>query len=140
MAEKKVAKKTSVVISDQNVLENSSLPAKEKLKRAHFNAFVKDFLKFLKEYSVIGIAMGLVIGAAVNTLVQSIVSGLITPFIQLIAPADFLKNLSYKVDGVTFAIGPIINALINFLIVALLFFLFTRVFLKKKEITKDSFK
>jgi len=98
--------------------------------------FANEFMEFLREYSILGIAMGLVIGGAVTTLVQSIVNGLITPLIQLIVPAGLLKDLVYTVGTVEFKIGPVIDALLNFIIVALLFFIFVKVIFKKDKVSK----
>jgi len=46
--------------------------------------FIKGLLAFLKEYSVIGLAIGLIIGQASKDLVDAMVNGLFMPLIQLI--------------------------------------------------------
>jgi len=109
-------------------------------KKKKVNLFLKEFLQFLKEYSILGVAVGLVIGAAVNSLVQSIVTGLITPMIQLLLPSGFLKTLVYTYNGVTFQFGPVIDAFLNFLIIAFLFFFFAKVFFRQQSVSKDIFK
>ena len=64
--------------------------------------------------------------------------GLISPLIQLIMPTDALKMMFYEVNGVRFQYGIVINATINFIIIALLFFLFVKIVMKQPKVTKDS--
>jgi large conductance mechanosensitive channel len=111
---------------------------KEKALKAH--GFAKEFRDFLKEYKIVGIAAGLVIGSAVTALVQSIVVGLITPALQLLIKADSWKSLVFEYDGVVFQVGTIVSALINFVAVALLFFLFVKLVLRHEKVTQDALK
>lgn len=99
-----------------------------------------EFKDFLKDYKILGIAAGLVIGSAVTTLTGTIVAGLITPALQLLIPSDSIKSLVFPVGAVTFQVGAVVSAIINFVIVALLFFLFVKIFLKQEKVTRDSFK
>jgi large conductance mechanosensitive channel len=108
-----------------------------KEKAAQARGVLNEFREFLKEYKIIGIAAGLVIGSAVTALVQSIVVGLITPAIQLLFSAEALKGMVFQVNGVTFQPGLVISAVINFLIIALLFFVMVKFLLKKEKVTKD---
>lgn len=108
----------------------------EKAEQKKKVKFFKEFKEFLNEYKILGIAAGLVIGAAVTTLVQSIVGGLITPAFQLLIPSDQIKSLAFQYNGVVFQVGVVLNAFINFLVVALLFFIFAKFFLKKEKVTK----
>ena len=109
--------------------------AKEKANRAQ--GLMKEFKEFLNEYKILGIAAGLVIGSAVTSVTQSLVVGLITPLIQLLIPLDSFKNMIYEINGVKFQYGIVISAFINFVVVALLFFLFVKFFMKKDKVTKD---
>jgi large conductance mechanosensitive channel len=109
---------------------------KEHAKRV--GGVMAEFKDFLKEYKILGIAAGLVIGSAVTTLTTSIVSGLIMPALQLLIPSEAIKSLVFYVGSVTFKVGDVISSLINFIIIALLFFLFVKVFMKKPKVTKDA--
>lgn len=90
-----------------------------------------EFIEFLSHYSVVGVAIGIVIGGAINSLIQSFVAGVITPLLQLLIPSTTFKDFVVKYNGVTFAFGPLINAFINFVIVALLVFLTVKYLLFK---------
>ena len=111
--------------------------AKKSAQKAQ--GLMTEFKDFLKEYKVLGIAAGLVIGTAVSTLTQALVVGIITPLIQLILPAqESWKSMTFTVNGTDFRVGMVVAATINFLVVALLFFIFVKVFLKKDKVTKDA--
>ena len=109
----------------------------EVLRVEEAKGLMGEFKEFLNEYKILGIAAGLVIGSAVTALTQSLVVGLITPLLQLVMPADSFKNMVYTVNDVKFQYGMVINALINFVVVAILFFIFVKVFMKKSKVTKD---
>jgi large conductance mechanosensitive channel len=85
---------------------------------------IKGFREFILRGNVIDLAVAVVIGAAFTAIVNVIVSGFITPFIGLVFQTGNLNDLVVSVPtlfgGVSeFAIGSIIEAIINFLIVAL---------------------
>jgi len=103
--------------------------AKDNGKFKNLKAVVKirdikdEFMVFLWEYSVVGLAIGVIIGGAVNAFVQSFVNGVLTPLIQVIFPFQEIKNLAYTYNGVTFSFGPLISAFLNLLLVAMIIFL-----------------
>lgn len=105
----------------------------EKKKKAAHLVVMREFSDFLREYKILGIAAGLVIGSAVTTLTQSIVAGLITPLLQMLIPVDSLKSLVFNVNGANFQVGFVVSAFINFLVVALMFFIFAKIFMKKEK-------
>jgi len=117
-------------------MSKENMTKKEKKKEAVHVAMMHEFRDFLKEYKILGIAAGLVIGSAVTTLTQSIVVGLITPLLQMLIPSDQLKTLVFNVNGANLQIGLILTAFINFLVVALMFFIFVKVFMRKEKVTK----
>lgn len=117
-------------MANKKKAENKKEEVKKKV------TFMEEFKEFLSEYKILGIAAGLVIGAAVTSLVQSIVGGLVTPALQLLIPSESIKTLIYEYRGVEFKIGDIVNALINFFVISLLFFSFAKFFLKKEKVGK----
>jgi large conductance mechanosensitive channel len=95
--------------------------------------FLKGLLSFLKEYSVLGLAIGLIIGQASKDLVDSIVNGLFMPLIKLIISQENFDNLSFVVKDVTFQLGMVISSFLTFLIVMTLLY-----FIVKKIIKNDN--
>jgi len=97
---------------------------------------LKDFMQFLKSYGVIGLAIAVIIGGKLNELVTSIVSDLLMPL--LFQPAlkaanvDDIRKLSY--NGIFY--GKVVGTLIDFLIVAFVVFLFSKIVLKEEIVSK----
>lgn len=97
-----------------------------------------EFMKFLKEYSVIGLAIGVIIGSKAGELVKAIVDGLLMPFVTplLAAAGGDWQTAKWAVGPFEFAFGAVLSSLINFLIVAFLVFLFAKKVLKEETVAK----
>ncbi len=80
------------------------------------------FKKFLVRGNVVDLAIGVVIGAAFAAVITSVVKGIITPLIGLLVGAPDLSALNTEVGGQTFLIGDVLNALISFLLVAVVLY------------------
>lgn len=80
----------------------------------------KGFKEFLLRGNVIDLAVAVVIGAAFNAVVEKVVATLINPLIGMAFKANSLDD-ALKIglpNGDSVAIGALIGAIINFLIVA----------------------
>lgn len=95
---------------------------------------VRGFVHFISQYGILPLAIGVVVGNAVNDLVKSLVDGLITPFISLIAPEAKLQTIQFVFRGSTFKVGMVINAVLSFLVVALVVYFGVRVILRRDEL------
>ena len=91
-----------------------------------------EFMKFLKEYGVIGLAIGVIIGSKAGELVKAIVDGLLMPIVGLLLPSGDWQKL---VIG-PFQIGLVLAALVNFVIIAMLVFWFAKKVLKEEQVAK----
>jgi large conductance mechanosensitive channel len=97
---------------------------------------LKDFVGFLKQYGVIGLAIAVVIGGKLNELVSSLVNDLLMPL--LFQPAlkaanvDDIRKLS--LGGVLY--GKVLGSFIDFLIVALVVYLFAKYVLREEVVGK----
>lgn len=97
-----------------------------------------EFLKFLKEYGVIGLAIAVIIGGKAGELVKAVVDGVLMPFVNPIlssAGGDW-QTATLDLGPFHFAIGAVLSALINFLVVAWLVFWFSKKVLKEEQVTK----
>ena len=92
----------------------------------------KEFLAFLKEYGIIGLAIAVIIGGKAGELVKSIVDGLLMPIVAMATGGTDLASLNTE----TFKFGDVLSGLINFLIVAFLVFLFAKMVLKEEKVVK----
>ena len=99
---------------------------------------LKEFGDFIKRGNVLDLATAVVIGAAFTGIVTSIVEYLINPLIGMICGGINLKtSLMVSVGDATFCFGAVLQAIIEFLIIALAVFLIlklvTKLIKKKPE-------
>jgi large conductance mechanosensitive channel len=83
----------------------------------------KEFREFITRGNVIDLAVAVIIGLAFTAIINAIVSGLITPLIGMIGGNDF-SDLDFTINGSTFEYGQVINAVIQFLLIAAAVFFF----------------
>ncbi len=101
--------------------------------------FFDEFKAFAFKGNVIDLAVGVIIGAAFKAIVDSLVNDVISPLLGLFVKND-LAELQVEIWGVSLKYGSFITAIINFLIMAFIIFLFvkflnrlTALAIKKKE-------
>jgi large conductance mechanosensitive channel len=85
---------------------------------------MKDFKAFLLRGNLVDMAVGIVIGVAFAAVVAAFVADLITPLIAAIGGQPNFANLTFTVNGSVFHYGAFINAVLSFLIIALVVFFF----------------
>ena len=83
----------------------------------------KEFRDFIARGNVIDLAVAVVIGIAFGAVINTFVEGMITPLIGMIGNRDF-SELDFTVRGSTFTYGNVINAVIQFLLIAAAVFFF----------------
>jgi large conductance mechanosensitive channel len=91
------------------------------------SSFINEFVKFLKTFGIIGLALALVIGQVSSSLVSSLVDDIINPLVGLFLPAGNLNDLSVMTVNIfgalsVFKIGHLISEIINFVIIVLVIF------------------
>ncbi len=97
---------------------------------------IKEFIAFLKNYGVIGLAIAVIIGGKLNALVSSFVNDLLTPL--LLQPAlnaaqvANIQELSY--NGILY--GKVLGSLIDFFVVAIIVFLIAKFVLRQDKVDK----
>lgn len=101
---------------------------------------VKEFKEFISRGNMMDLAVGVIIGAAFTAIVNSLVKDLINPLIGLFIGKIDLSNLKFTIGEATFKYGSFLNAVINFLIIALVVFFLIKLVNKitpKKEVEDD---
>ncbi len=100
----------------------------------------KEFMAFMKNYGVIGLALGVIIGGKVGAVVSALVDGIIMPIVGLVTPGGDWRDLGFQLvpgnEASLIKLGAFGGALLDFLIVALLVFWFAKKVLKEDEVTK----
>ena len=101
--------------------------------------FLQEFKEFAFRGNVIDMAVGVVIGAAFTGIITSIVEDLFTPLIALVTGSvDFsalVIKLGEGVDAPQLAVGNLIQAIINFLMVAICIFIFVKSINRLREVS-----
>jgi large conductance mechanosensitive channel len=80
---------------------------------------VEGFKAFILRGNVIDLAVAVVIGAAFTQIVNSMVETIITPIIGAIGGQPDFADLTFTINNSVFRYGAFFNALISFLIIAL---------------------
>ena len=103
-----------------------------------------EFKKFISKGNVLDMAVGVIIGSAFSSIVNSLVKDVITPVISLITGGTDLTDLKIVLKpevldelgeavvtpALTLNYGAFIQAIINFLLIAITVFLFVKVVAK----------
>ncbi|MBQ1881631.1 MAG: large conductance mechanosensitive channel protein MscL, partial [Lachnospiraceae bacterium] len=95
--------------------------------------FMKEFKEFISKGDVMSMAVGIIIGGAFTAIVTSVVEDIIGPLIGLLIGGLDFSTLSIGVGDAQIMFGNFIQAVINFLITALVLFLIIKSFNKMKE-------
>ena len=109
--------------------------------------FFKEFGEFIQKGNVMDMAVGVVIGTAFSAIVTSLVNDIIMPLVSLATGGVDFSNLFVSLNGKTYATlveaqeagasvlayGNFIQAVVNFLIIALCIFATLRVMKKAQD-------
>jgi large conductance mechanosensitive channel len=86
-------------------------------------AMIKEFRDFISRGNVIDLAVAVIIGAAFTAIINSLVNDIIMPLIGVILGGVDFSKLTITVGSAVISYGLFIQAIINFLIIALVVFL-----------------
>lgn len=102
-------------------------------------AFIREFKEFIARGNVMTMAVGIIIGSAFTAIVTSLNQDIITPLLGLVLGQINFAGLSFTVGNATVTYGNFIQAVITFLITALVLFLMVKAFnkLTKKRTAKE---
>lgn len=97
---------------------------------------MREFQDFLKEYKVVGIAVGIVMGLASVALVNAIVADLVMPIITFFIPGGAWQTATWKIGAIIISWGHLLGAVINFLVIAFVIFLVSKYLFKEEKVAK----
>ena len=93
-------------------------------------SWAKEFKAWIVRGNLIEIAVGLIIALAFADLVKSFTANIVTPIIAAIGGQPDFSALDFTINGSTFRYGAFVNAVITFLIIALIMFLVVKAALR----------
>ena len=97
--------------------------------------FISEFKEFISKGDVMSMAVGIIIGGAFTAIVNSLVGDVITPLLGIIIGGIGFTGIKITVGGAELMVGNFIQAIIVFLLTALVIFwmmkVFNRIFARK---------
>ncbi len=88
-------------------------------RSVYVHSMISGFRDFIMRGNVIDLAVAVVVGAAFGRVVTSLVENLINPLIAAIGGQPDLSSVAtFTINSAQFSIGAVLNAAINFLIIA----------------------
>lgn len=94
---------------------------------------IGEFKTFIMRGNVIDLAVGVIIGGAFGAIVNSLVDDIIMPVVGVILGKIDFSSLAVTVGEANITYGKFITAIINFLIMAFVIFLFVKAINKVSE-------
>ena len=131
----------------QEKIEAKVDKAHKKIKKGS-HEFWADFKKFAVKGNIVDLAIAVVIGAAFNKMVNTLVSSIITPLTSMLLPEGTLTDMKLvlregveenveagieAVSEVALTYGLLLQAMIDFMVIALSLFVVIKTFLKLKN-------
>lgn len=98
--------------------------------------FMQEFMEFLKEYKVIGVAVAFIMAAASTSLVNSLVNDIIMPIITPFIPGGGWQEATVSIGPIVLKWGSFLAQIINFVILALVVFMIAKKLLKEEKVVK----
>jgi large conductance mechanosensitive channel len=97
---------------------------------------LSEFMDFLKEYKVIGLAIAFVMAVAITALIQSLVNNVIMPIITPFIPGGNWQAATFSIGPIVINWGAFLAAVINFVIIAFVVFIIAKKVMKEGKVTK----
>ena len=95
-----------------------------------------EFMAFMRQYGVIGMAVGIVMGGAVAKLVTALVADIAMPIIGIFVPGGNWREAVLSIGTFQLKWGDLLGALVDFVVIAYIIFIFSKKVLKEEEVTK----
>ncbi len=97
---------------------------------------IAEFMEFLAEYKVIPLAIAFIIGIAATALVNSFVNNIVMPIITPFIPGGAWQEAKVMLGPIVISWGAFLGAVINFVVIAFVIFMFAKFALKEEKVTK----
>lgn len=125
----------------EDAKELEAIAEREAITKKRLRKHTVEFVDFIREKGIVGLAIGIIIGTNVTALVQSLVGDIVNPLLGLVLPkAERLTDSTFQFFSAQIRWGAFAVTLLNFLVVTLVIFICFKLFkldrLDKKN-TKD---
>ncbi|MFR2966169.1 MAG: large conductance mechanosensitive channel protein MscL [Anaerovoracaceae bacterium] len=103
--------------------------------------FITEFKEFIARGDVMSMAVGIIISGAFTSIVNSLVNDVISPLLGIILGGIDFTGIMISVGGADLMVGNFIQAVITFLLTALVIFSIMKIFnsfKRKAEVTEEA--
>lgn len=97
---------------------------------------IEEFKKFIMRGNVIDLAIAVVLGGAFGAIITSLTNDIIMPLVGILLGGVDFSSLAVTVGSAVLAYGKFIQAIINFLIIALALFFIVKAMNRAMEFGK----
>jgi large conductance mechanosensitive channel len=96
---------------------------------------IKEFKEFAMKGNIVDLAVAVIIGGAFGKIVTALTDSIIMPIIAMVMGKGGMSDVSFTVGKTIFPVGIFIQAVIDFILIALVLFLIVKAMnsSKKKE-------
>ena len=88
--------------------------------------FMTEFKAFIARGNVMDLAVGVIIGGAFSSITTSLINDIIMPLLGIFTSSVSFADLSVTIGGAVITYGNFIQAVLNFLVMALVVFLLVK--------------
>ena len=97
---------------------------------------IKEFKEFISKGNVMDMAVGIIIGGAFTAIVNALVEFILMPIIGIISGGKSLADMSVTVGNAAIGYGAFLQAIIDFLLIALVLFFIIKGLNKAKALAE----
>lgn len=94
---------------------------------------LEEFREFINRGNVVDLALAVIIGGAFGAIISSLIDDIIMPLVGLMLGGVDFAQLSIQVGDAVIAYGNFIQAIVNFVVIALAVFLAVRSYNKLQD-------
>ena len=97
---------------------------------------IKEFKEFISKGNVMDMAVGIIIGGAFTAIVNALVDAILMPLIGVISGGKSVADMSVTVGNAAIGYGAFLQAIIDFLLIALVLFFIIKGLNKAKALAE----
>jgi len=95
---------------------------------------LKEFKEFAMKGNIVDLAVAVIIGGAFGKIVTALTDSIIMPVISMVMGKGGVSDLTFTAGGAVFPIGLFLQAVIDFILIALVLFLIIKAMNSRKKV------
>jgi large conductance mechanosensitive channel len=91
--------------------------------KTSFMGMLKEFKEFAMKGNIVDLAVAVIIGGAFGKIVTALTDSIIMPIIAMLMGKGGMSEVSFTIGNTVFPVGVLIQAIIDFILIAIVLFL-----------------